>query len=511
MKIFGFSSGTHDSSYCIYENNELIIHEELERLTRIKECDGDILNFYETNRGNLSDFDIITTFPHGDNKFYPPTMDKVYDLSLSNKVKLIFVGHHQAHAANAFFSSPYKNALIITIDGGGWDHVGGSLNPYTFTIWEGNENDLKPIVYSNDFNMGAAWSTLTQKVFKMSGGGPPYGCQAGTVMAMAAFGNPDKFYDRMHDVFTNYNYDRFDDIKENELFDFAASLQKYTEKFFFDLVEKYINKTNIKNLCLTGGVALNCVMCGKLKELYPDLNIYIPPVPYDAGLSIGCCQYVTHCVLQQPRTNNPRNNSAYLGKKYNLSDITEALKHFNCTVENASENEVLLKLSEEKIIAVYGEGSESGRRSLGNRSILADPRSQIMKQKVNDKVKHRKWFRPFAPSILREKVKDWFNIEIDSPYMSFALHFKHDMGEKVPAVNHKDNTARLQTVSQTDNLWYYNFLLQWEKISGVPILLNTSFNDREPIVETPKDAIACFLKTEIDYLYFREHNLLISK
>jgi carbamoyltransferase len=166
---------------------------------------------------------------------------------------------------------------------------------------------------------------------------------------------------------------------------------------------------------------------------------------------------------------------------------------------------------DENIVSVYGGGSESGRRALGNRSILADPRNPNMKDIVNEKVKHRQWFRPFAPSIMREEVSNWFTRDVNSPYMGFVLQFKKEKQDLVPAVVHFDGSARLQTVTKNDNEWYYNFLSEWNEKSGVPIILNTSFNDREPIVERPQHAINCFLKTNIDHLYFFDYGILVSK
>ena len=165
----------------------------------------------------------------------------------------------------------------------------------------------------------------------------------------------------------------------------------------------------------------------------------------------------------------------------------------------------------QNIISVFGGPSESGRRALGNRSILADPRKKEMKDIINEKVKHRQWFRPFAPSILREEVSNWFEHDIDSPYMSFAIKFKEEVRNKAQAVVHFDGTGRLQTVTENDNKWYYDFIKSFHIKTGVPILLNTSFNDREPIVETPLDAIKCFKNTEIDYLYFYDYNILVKK
>ena len=166
---------------------------------------------------------------------------------------------------------------------------------------------------------------------------------------------------------------------------------------------------------------------------------------------------------------------------------------------------------DDNVISVFNQGSESGRRALGNRSILADPRSPNMKDIINEKVKHRQWFRPFAPSILRDDVSDWFELDVDSPYMTTVIKFKEEVRDKVPAVVHFDGSARLQTVTENDNKWYYNFIKKFKEKTSVPIVLNTSFNDREPIVETPEHAINCFLRTDIDYLYFNEPEILLKK
>jgi len=183
----------------------------------------------------------------------------------------------------------------------------------------------------------------------------------------------------------------------------------------------------------------------------------------------------------------------------------------NLITRTVTDDDVIKLILEQNIISVYGGGAESGRRALGNRSIIADPRYLEMKDMINEKVKHRQWFRPFAPSILREEVKNWFDKDIDSPYMQYVIGFKDVVRDKIKAVVHDNGTGRLQTVTEKDNEWYYNFLKKWHTASGVPILLNTSFNDREPIVETPEDAIKCFLGTNIDALYFRDINILIYK
>jgi carbamoyltransferase len=411
-----------------------------------------------------------------------------------------------------------------------------------------------------DIDIGGFWTHCTKEIFGLSGGYPK-GHQAGTVMAMAALGDPtgweeyflktgmrpdtfvhkserDAYYDavkvtkedewwgtvppskikKIKDLLDNsIDFNKIREIaEENEQnkFNIAAGIQAATEKIVRSIISSFAQQNISRNLCLSGGVALNSVLVGKIREWFKNEfdNIYVPPVPYDAGLAIGSAQYVWHHVLENDRIKWNDNATPYLGEVYSNVKIHEAISKFdNIQSVESNDNEVLAHLSNNKIVAVFRGGSESGRRALGNRSILADPRSQGMKDLINEKVKHRQWFRPFAPSILREEVKNWFTEDIDSPYMSFVIKFKDDVINKVPAVVHFDKTARLQTVSRSDNKWYHSFLIKWKEVSGVPILLNTSFNDREPIVESPEDAIRCFLSTDIDFLYFVDAKILINK
>jgi carbamoyltransferase len=300
---------------------------------------------------------------------------------------------------------------------------------------------------------------------------------------------------------------------EQEQFDLAAGLQAATETFLRETIEMFLeNHKDVKNLCFAGGVTLNSVVMGKMLDWFSDKNFYVTPTPHDGGLTLGAAQYMWHHTLGNPRIKWEDNYTPYLGCDH--SDLVES------TVENRKDEVVATKVGDEdvlelldkqNIVAVFGGGSESGRRALGNRSILADPRNEKMKETINEKVKHRQWFRPFAPSILREEVGNWFEKDIDSPYMSYVIQFKKEVQDKVPAVVHFDGSARLQTVTANDNEWYHNFIKKWQAKSGVPILLNTSFNDREPICETPEHAINCFLGTEIDYLYFYEQGLLVER
>tara|TARA_R110002012_G_scaffold234930_1_gene408615 strand:- start:19569 stop:21113 length:1545 start_codon:yes stop_codon:yes gene_type:complete len=511
MKIAGIANGGHDGAYAIFENGIPLIHEEDERFSRIKENPGDPFKLLLDHYDKCDELDYITTFisewKGGPSQLWPKSYRKIKDLP----AKYIQLGHHLCHASNAFYSSNFDNALIITMDGGGQDNDGNGNYVTTFTIYEGIENKISKITsLPSSFNMGSFWSNCTSKIFGLSSG-LPGGNQAGTVMGMAALGKP-KYIDKFHHSNTDYNsLQKLANQDEQTMFDLAASLQQYTENTIKDIIDPFIQQYNPKNICLSGGVSLNCVMAGKFIEWYPNINFYADPVPYDAGLALGGPRYVWHHILNNPRIIWEDNSTPYLGKTYSKEEIISELNKRQIEYDVVSDDDVITLLSNDtNVISVYGGRSESGRRALGNRSILADPRNPKMKDIINEKVKHRQWFRPFAPSILREEVSNWFKKDASSPYMSFVLEFKDEVRDKVPAVVHFNGTARLQTVTEKDNKWYYNFIKKFKEKTGVPILLNTSFNDREPIVETPEHAINCFLGTRIDYLYFSDYNILVK-
>ena len=538
MKIIGLHGG-HDAAYAILENGLPQKHNELERFNREKGCKGDTLKLFLENE-STNGIEYITTNSTGKWKQYFNYNKQSFTKNFPSS-KLYITNHHQAHAANAFFTSPYKDALIVTIDGGGADYRDGRENSWddldtylgsggvitATTFWEGNDNKISPIdmIDKGGFNIGLYWDVCTYHIFGLNRNPVKRG-EEGTVMGMAAYGNPDKYLKyfrnlsnaRLTKDWGPYEMDflkKEAEKSEQNKFDIAASLQKETEKVIKNLLDPYIKKYNPKNICLSGGVSLNCVMTGKMLEWYPGVNIFCDPIPHDAGLALGSCRYIWHQLLNNPRIyNNPQNHSPYLGKVYSKEDtINSVLKAKDkISYEEVNDDYVInLLLKDDNVISLFGGGSESGRRALGNRSIVADPRNPNMKDIINKKVKHRQWFRPFAPSILEEETKNWFTYDVKSPYMSFAIPFKKQKLSQVPAVIHNDGTARLQTVSKKDNGWYYNFIKKFQDKTGIPILLNTSFNDREPIVETPEHAINCFLRTDIDYLYFRDCNILLSK
>ena len=544
MKIVGLLSG-HDCSYCVLENGIPKIHNELERFIREKEPPGDSLEFFfkhneETDIDYFVSGDLQTDEESWKNPKNSEYFPRVLDMIKQDESKFVSIGHHQSHAANAFFSSNFDDALILTIDGGGGAKIyneGDIIQPEgieftALTAWFGEENKIYPIEIFNHtaVNIGTMWRKCTVDIFGLSGG-HPYGNQAGTVMAMATNGNGEKYSELFYlalDNLCGLNFKilkQIADTSEQDAFDLAAGLQLATERKIKEILTPFIEKYDYKNLCLSGGVALNSVMTTKIYDWFPEIeNVFIDPVPYDGGLAIGSARYLWHHILDNPRIKWKDNASSYLGKEYSPEEIKKTLdtsdkilkelEKENCELKfhyNVNDDYILDLIGEQKIISVYGGGSESGRRALGNRSILCDPTSPDMKYIINEKVKHRQWFRPFAPSVLKDDVKDWFEKDIDSPYMSFVVKFKEEVRDKVPAVVHFDGSGRLQTVTNNDNKWYYNFIKKWKKKTGVPILLNTSFNDREPIVETPEHAVNCFLGTNIDGLYFYDANIFIEK
>jgi len=537
MKIASAWSG-HDCSFCILDNGKPVVHAEYERYIREKEPAGDGVQFMFDKYNEYKDIKYFaTSHPVKKLEKHSESLKKLQEIVKKNDGEIFAIGHHQAHAANAFFSSNYDEALILTIDGGGVETNEGDVT--AFTAWKGKDNKIE---HAHTFpagvvNVGQIWTRSTRYIFGLQSGWPR-GHQAGTVMAMAAIGDRSKYFDDFYRMLTKdlgpagikpanqprganvgtdpkhpylHPWVELAEKGEQEKFDLAAGLQAATEKYLKEVIELFLNKyPDTNNICFSGGVVLNSVVMGKLLDWFPNKNFYVTPTPHDGGLTLGAAQYVWHQILDNPRIKWKDNFTPYLGFNHN-DRVQEDIEANDVVTQKVTDDEVIDLLYDQKIVAVYGGGSESGRRALGNRSILADPRNPDMKDIINEKVKHRQWFRPFAPSILREEVKNWFVKDIESPYMSFVVEFKEEVKEKVPAIVHLNGTARLQTVTENDNKWYYNFIKKWQAKSGVPILLNTSFNDREPICETPQDAINCYLGTEIDYIYFYEQGLLIKR
>ena len=470
---------------------------------------------------------------------------KEHDKNYKSDKNVFFSDHHLSHAASAFFPSPFEEAVVLTADGvGEWA---------TTTVAVGNGNDLeikKEIHFPH--SLGLLYSAFTYYTgFKVNSG--EY-----KLMGLAPYGTPiyeDKIKQlidikedgtfRLDQNYFNYSTgltmtnDNFHNLFGNKPrkpnsekltqfhMDIAASIQKVTEEIMIKLVKSIRKEYGIKNLCLAGGVALNCVANGKILQEKIFDNIWIQPAAGDAGGALGATLALWHIEQGNKRIVNPNDsmNGSYLGAEYSQDQIEKELTSIGANFETLNYDDLINQTSEnlsnEKAIGWFQGRMEFGPRALGGRSILGDPRSEKMQKTLNLKVKYRESFRPFAPSILHEDLSSWFDINVESPYMLLVANVKHDKQiemtkeqktlfgidklnikrSDIPAVTHVDYSARIQTVKRDTNKRYYDLILKFKEKTGCPVIVNTSFNVRgEPIVNTPTDAFNCFMGTELDFL-----------
>ena len=438
---------------------------------------------------------------------------------------IIFPEHHMSHAAHTFFTSPFDEAAILTVDG---------VGEWSTTSFGSAENTS--IKLTNDIrwphSIGMFYSAFTYFLgFKVNEG--EY-----KLMGLSSYGKP-KYYDLILNeildvkndgslhlnlkyfaftydkVMTNQKFaelfdipPRKEDSKAEQIhYDIGASAQKVLEEIMLRMANHVHKKTGMKNLCLGGGVALNGVANYRILKEGPFENVHIPPSPGDGGSAIGCAQYSYFCHAKNKRRREHNveriQNNIYVGPSYSNDEIKSFLDTNKIQYKFIA-TDLLLKttaklISEGNIVGWFQGKMEWGPRTLGNRSILADPRDPKMKDILNEKIKHRELFRPFAPSILEEYVSEYFELDIPSPYMLLVAKIKKP--EKIPAVTHVDGTGRLQTVSKHVNSLYHSLINEFYKITDVPVVINTSMNVRgEPIVNTPEQAHAMILKTEMDYI-----------
>jgi carbamoyltransferase len=450
--------------------------------------------------------------------------------------EIIFLDHHMSHAAHAFYSSSFNDAAILNVDGvGEWSTT-------SFGIAKNNSINL-----SNDLrwphSLGLLYSAFTYFLgFKVNEG--EY-----KLMGLSSYGKPQysklildnlvdvkddgsihlnmKYFAFTYDkVMTNKKFSelfgilpRKKDEKMKQIhFDLGASIQRVLEEIILKMAKYIHEKTGMKNLCYGGGVALNGVANYRLLQEGPFENIFIPPSPGDAGSAVGCAQYAYYIHHKNPKKNTENESSqkiyenVYVGPAYTNKEIKEFLDSKNIDYET-NDRDSLLKntsklISQGNIVGWYQGKMEWGPRALGNRSILADPRNEKMKDILNEKIKHRESFRPFAPSIMEEYVSEFFELNIPSPYMLLVAKIKQP--KKIPAVTHVDGTGRLQSVSKNSNPLYYDLINEFYKITGVPVIINTSMNVMgEPIVNTPEQSYNMLIKTDMDYLIMG--NYIISK
>jgi len=470
---------------------------------------------------------------------------KTHDAEFKSDENIFFSEHHLSHAASAFYPSPFTEAIVLTADGvGEWA---------TTTVAIGKNNNLD-IVKEIHFphSLGLLYSAFTYYTgFKVNSGEyklmglAPYGSPIYLEKIMKLIDIKDDGSFRLDQKYFNYatgltmTNKNFEDLfgqkprdpKKNDLtqfhMDLAASIQKVTEEIMIKLAKSLREEYKIDNLCLAGGVALNCVANGKLFKEKIFKNIWVQPAAGDAGGSLGAALALWHKELGNKRTvlPNDKMKGSYLGGEFSQSQIEKELQQLSANFITLKYDQLIEKtaelISEGNAIGWFQGRMEFGPRALGNRSIIGDPRSDIMQKILNLKVKYRESFRPFAPSILKEDVKDWFNFVGESPYMLMVADInqekKIEMTEsqkklfgidklnikrsEIPAVTHVDYSSRLQTVNKETNPKYYDLISKFKEKTSCPIIINTSFNVRgEPIVRSPTDAFNCFMGTELDYL-----------
>ena len=585
MFILGISAFYHDSAACLIKDGEIIAAAQEERFTRKKHDSSFPKNAikYCLNEGKISyeELDNVVFYekpflkferlletylafaPRGffsfiksiplwvkDKLFQKSSLISSLETTLGKntdwKSKLLFSEHHLSHAASAYYPSPYQKAAVLTMDGvGEWT---------TTSLAVGNGNELEVIKEIKfPHSLGLLYSAFTYYIgFKVNSG--EY-----KVMGLAPYGSP-KYADLIKEKLINISSDgsfqlnmeyfnfatgltmtnkKFDKlfgaparISESELtqreMDLAASIQKVTEDIVVKLAKNISIETGEKNLCLAGGVALNCVVNGILLRKKIFDNIWIQPASGDAGGALGAALSVWHLHYKnEKKTISARDamKGSYLGPEYSDKEIEAELIKCGAIFKKLSEKDLIQEtcnaLIDEKAIGWMQGRMEFGPRALGGRSILADPRSPKMQKQLNLKVKYRESFRPFAPSVLRENLEEWFNHETDSPYMLLVADIKEEkqkiMTEKekslfgidklniprstVPAITHVDYSARIQTVHADTNPKYHALITKFKDLSGCPIVVNTSFNVRgEPIICSPSDAFNCFMGTDLDVL-----------
>jgi carbamoyltransferase len=467
------------------------------------------------------------------------------------KAKFHRIEHHQAHLASSYFVSPFEDAALLSADG---------LGDFASTMWgtgRGNRMHIDGAI-AFPHSLGLYYSAVTQYLGFLKFG------DEYKVMGLGAYGHPrytESFRDLVRfnanggefgfrlglEYFTHHKTGpemswaeadktpvlgkmfsdqmskrlgaparRPEEPLEERHMDLASSLQARLEEVYLGMLKKLAARTNAKAVCLAGGVAFNCVANGKIFDTTPFEKVYVHPAAGDAGLAVGAAFYVWHQTLGRPRSFVM--DHAYWGPGYSHLEIGSAISgspvaQNGFVINELSDDELFRRtaaiVADGKILGWFQGRAEWGPRALGNRSIVADPRRPEMKDTLNRRIKHREIFRPFAPSILAEKTGEWFAKSYPSPFMTLAYSVNPDKRDKIPAPTHVDGTGRLQTVTREANPRYHALISEFEKQTGVPVVLNTSFNDNEPIVCRPEEALDCFQRTQMDALVLG--NFLIAR
>jgi carbamoyltransferase len=568
--VLGINAYDHDVSACLLRDGEIAYAIAKERITRRKHAAGffqEVVDYCLAAEGiSLDDVDLVVrncyVLPVEDLEIrllsigVPEIMDEKersqaakHPLHLARSNKVLSLSHHLAHAYSAFAMCPFGQGAIMVVDGVGNyssdvaepGQLTENVNPLareseSYYAFDGTRLEtlkkvwLEPVrgVLSDEFyymaGLGALYSRVSSYVFadwNKCGevmGLAPYG-RSGVVKPLVAMQNGDLSvpawdaeFDKPWFVERDLNWEASPSMAHWE--DLAWRVQDDTENVLLARAKWLREKTGAKNLCMAGGVALNCVANGRIAREAGFENVWIQPAAGDDGVAIGCAYYGHLAVQKQPRKyvmDHAFTGVAYTDERVR-ADAGKRLVRLQATSRRSDDicAETAQLLSQGHVIGWFQGRSEFGPRALGNRSILADPRTPEMKDKLNKQVKHRQAFRPFAPVVLAERADEIFESHRDSPYMLLAEAVRPEWRDRIPAIVHVDGTARVQTIREDQNGPLYRLIKAFDALTGVPVLLNTSFNVKgEPIVETPEDAIHCFLTTGIDYLIL--HDVLMHK
>ena len=557
MHILGIVTRTHDSGLALLKDGVPTIVLEEERFNREKHTRkfpfGSLKAAFDDQGLGVEDIDVITTpwdmrlvrrnmflamaegFPATLNLIPPSARPHISTMIVAvpngirwgllwhfgfhkKLMQIVQVKHHDAHAA-IFFASPFEEAAVLVMDGHG-DETAQSA-------YAGKGNRLERLWMSEVYDsLGFLYTAVTAYL-----GFKPFA--EGTVMALAGTGKPtyaDKFselvrlepegrfsinrslisYDThgikkpFKDWFTEAFGPRrqYDEPITDRHRDLAFALQATVEDTILHVARALLKQHPSRNLCLTGGVALNCVANARILEDTDYEQVWVPPCASDSGAPLGSALWHHHQTLGAPRGFELKHS--FCGRDYSEPEILRALEGAGLSYRRMGEDELTSAVARDiaaaKIVAWFQGRAELGPRALGNRSILADPRDPAMKDRINARVKHREPFRPFAPAILQERASEFFEIEQIDPFMTMAPKLRPDKAALIPAGLHVDGTARIQTVDRATNPRFYKVIEKFAELTGVPVVLNTSFNLKEPIVQTPEDAISCFLRTQMDVL-----------
>ena len=569
MYIIGINAFHADSSAALLKNGEVIYATEEERFERIKHWAGlplkSIKFCLEAEGINIKDIDSICIGRDPKAKLFnklaylakrPKSAIGMFQQRFSNRndlgnieneislyfgycPQIKFIEHHRAHLASAFFSSPFEESAVVSIDGSG--------DFSTIMIGKGKGNQIE-VLESQDFpvSIGLLYTAFTQFL-----GFPYYGDEY-KVMGLSPYGSPtyldelrkiiwlgkddilawdESFFDLKGGVISYehniptvsrlFDEDKFERIfgekrrKSDEIEqrhkDIASSLQKRTEELIFGILERAYQLTNCKNISIAGGVAQNSVANGKILQNTSFEELYIPSAGSDAGIAMGAAQYQYFNIKSENRI-APLYN-ANLGISFTNSQIKGVLDKMNLKYSFYEDDNLFpilaQKISDSNVVGFFDGSAEFGPRALGSRSILADPRNPQAQALLNEKIKKRESFRPFAPSILEEFGSEFFENYQFTPFMESVLSIKEDKRPLIPAVTHIDGSGRLQSVKKELRPRYHRLISEFLKITGIPILINTSFNENEPVVNIPEEAIDCYLRTDLDILVLG--NYILSK